>query len=240
MIRIAIAEDDPLGVETLVAHLDRYRHDRDERFTIRAFPDGAALLQDYRPEWDLLLLDIEMPEVDGMSAARKIREVDPEVLIIFITSSPHYAVSGYEVGALSYVLKPVTYSAFASELTRVLRHLRSRERRPLLLTTTDGQRRRIDLAAIEHIESLKHQVSICTAEDRHVVATTMRALEEELTDQGFFRIHSGYLVNLQHVMGVEGSDARMRNGAVVPISRARKKDFLAALTSYIGSRGVVT
>ncbi|MDI6944679.1 MULTISPECIES: LytR/AlgR family response regulator transcription factor [Microbacterium] len=238
MIRIAVVEDDPGSIDRLLSHLDRFQREHDERFHIGAFHDGADILDDYRPDWDVLLLDIQMERVDGMTAARRIREVDGEVIIVFVTSSPQYAISGYEVDALSYLLKPVSYAAFEQEMERCLVRLRRRERRHLLFSTTDGARHRVDVADIVYLESAKHNVLIHTLETDHTVVATLKAMEAELADEGFHRCNSGYLVNLRHVTGVEGSDCRMRGGARLQISRPRKKDFLAALASYIGSRGI--
>lgn len=237
MIRIGVVEDDPLGVDLLLSHLDRLQRDTGERFTVRAFSDGAHILRGYEPQWDLLLLDIQMEHVDGMQTARRIREVDSEVIIIFVTSSPQYAVSGYQVGALSYLLKPVGYAAFARELERSLNQLRTRARRDMLISTVDGSRRRVDLADVLFVESLKHKVAVQTPETRHLVVSSMRAMEAELVEESFFRIHSGYLVNLHHVVEVEGNECRIRGGARLQISRARKQEFLSALAGSIGTRG---
>lgn len=236
MIRIGIVEDDPASIDRLLSHLDRFQRERGERFHVGAFRDGIDVLEEYRPDWDVLLLDIEMPRVDGMTAARRIREVDPEVVIVFVTASPHYAISGYEVGAMSYLLKPVSFAAFAQEMDRCLVRLRSRERRTVLFTTTDGARHRVDVADILYAESIKHTVVVHTLERDHVVTGALKALEAELADDGFFRCNSGFLVNLRHVTGVEGSDCRVRGGTRLQVSRPRKKDFLAALAEYIGSR----
>lgn len=238
MIRIGVVEDDLGSIDRLLAHLDRFQREQSERFHIGAFRDGADILADYRPDWDVLLLDIQMEHIDGMTAARRIREVDSEVVILFVTSSPHYAVSGYEVDALSYLLKPVTYVSFAQEMQRVLTRLRRRARRELLFTVTDGAHHRVAVDDILYIESVKHRVEIRTLDADYRVVSTLKAMETELSDAGFVRCHSGLLVNLRHVTGVDGGDCRIRGGTRLPISRPRKKDFLGSLAAYIGERGL--
>ncbi|MBB2975196.1 DNA-binding LytR/AlgR family response regulator [Microbacterium endophyticum] len=240
MIRVGVVEDDPASIDRLLSHLDRFQREQGEAFHVGAFRDGADILEDYRPDWDILFLDIQMERVDGMTAARRIREVDSEVIIVFVTSSPQYAVAGYEVDALSYLMKPVTYAAFAQELTRSLVRLRRRERRHLLFAAVDGDRHRVDIADILYIESVKHHVMIHTLDADHTVVTTLKAMESELADDGFFRCNSGYLVNLRHVTGVEGNDCRVRGGVRLQISRPRKKEFLAVLSAYISARGITT
>lgn len=237
MIRIGVVEDDPHSIDRLLGHLDRFQRVSGERFHVGAFADGADVLVDYRPDWDVLFLDIRMAHVDGMTAARRIREIDSEVIIVFVTSSPHYAVSGYEVDALSYLLKPLTYASFEQEMRRVLVRLRQRRRREVLFTAVDGVRHRLAVDDIRYIESTGHRVMVRTLDDDYAVVSTLRAMETELADDGFIRCHSGLLVNLRHVTGVEGSDCRIRGGTRLPISRPRKREFLAALAAHIGARG---
>lgn len=238
MIRVGIVEDDAAAIERLLSHFDRFQRTQEERFHIGAFHDGADVLADYRPDWDVLLLDVQMPRVDGMTAARRIREVDSEVVIVFITSSPHYAVSGYEVGALSYLLKPVSYASFEQEMTRILTRLRRQPRRELLFTATDGGHHRIAVDDIRYIESVRHRVDVYTLDETFSIATTLKAMEAQLAESDFLRCHNGLLVNLRHVTGIDGNDCRIRGGGRLPISRPRKKEFLAALAEHIGARGI--
>jgi DNA-binding LytR/AlgR family response regulator len=238
MIRIGIVEDDATAVERLLSHLDRYQRTSGERFHIGAFRDGADVLAEYRPDWDVLFLDVQMPRVDGMTAARRIREVDSEVIVVFVTASPHYAVSGYEVDALSYLLKPVSYTSFEHEMDRILARLRRQTRRELLFTATDGAHHRIAVDDIRYIESVRHRIDLHTLDTVFSIATTVKAMESELADKGFLRCHSGLLVNLRHVTGIEGNDCRIRGGGLLPISRPRKREFLAALAEHVGSRGI--
>lgn len=238
MIRIGIVEDDTAAIERLLSHLDRFTRDHGEKFHIGAFHDGADVLVEYRPDWDILLLDVQMPRVDGMTAARRIREVDSEVIIVFITSSPHYAVSGYEVDALSYLLKPVTYASFEQEMLRIQTRLRRRSRREVLFTATDGVHHRVAVDDIRYVESVRHRVDLFTLDATFSIATTLKAMEAELTGNGFLRCHSGLLVNLRHVTGIDGNDCRIRGGGTLPISRPRKREFYAALAEHVGSRGI--
>lgn len=120
VISIGIVEDDPASSALLVNYLRQYEHEHehDEKFAVTQFADGAELVAGYRADMDILLLDVEMPGLDGFSAAQRIRQVDPDVLLIFITNMTQCAIHGYEVDALSYVLKPVLYFAFSQEIKR--------------------------------------------------------------------------------------------------------------------------
>ena len=111
-IRIGVVEDDPASCQLVLDYLNRYQQENGEQFTVSVFDDGARIVEKYTPVYDILLLDIEMSEMDGMAAARRIRERDDKVVIVFITAAPQYAISGYEVRALSYLLKPLPWFAF--------------------------------------------------------------------------------------------------------------------------------
>lgn len=100
-----MVEDDLASCQLVLDYLNRYQQENDEQFTVSVFDDGARIVEKYTPVYDILLLDIEMSEMDGMAAARRIRERDDKVVIVFITAAPQYAISGYEVRALSYLLK---------------------------------------------------------------------------------------------------------------------------------------
>lgn len=111
-------------------------------------------------------------------------------------------------------------------------------RRELLFTATDGTHHRIAVDDICYIESMRHRIDLHTLDTVFSIATTVKAMESELSDKGFLRCHSGLLVNLRHVTGIEGNDCRIRGGGRLPISRPRKREFLAALAEHIGSRGI--
>lgn len=235
MIRIGIVEDDPASAALLADHLRRYEREHDDQFQVTTFADGADVVGAYRPDFDILLLDIEMPRLDGFSTAQQIRLVDPDVVIIFITNMTQYAIKGYEVDALSYVVKPVPYFAFAQEIKRSVARLRRRSADYLLLTVDAGLVR-VPTDDIVFLESSKHRTTVHTVDGKHSVVGPLKALEEQLDGKHFFRSNSGYLVNLRHVLGVHGSSALLVGGHDLLVSRSRRKAFLSALTDYLGAR----
>ncbi|WP_206188187.1 LytTR family DNA-binding domain-containing protein [Sanguibacter sp. HDW7] len=235
MIRIGIVEDDDASASLLAGHLRRYEDEHDESFAVTRFVDGAAVVEGYRPDFDILLLDIEMPRLDGFSAAEQIRAADPDVVIIFITNMTQYALKGYEVDALSYVVKPVPYFAFAQEIKRSIARLRRRSVDYLMLQI-DGGIVRVPTTDIVFLESAKHRTLVHTVDGIHSVVAPLKSLEAQLDPRHFFRSNSGYVVNLRHVLGVSGNSSLHVGGHDLLVSRARKKDFLAALTDYLGER----
>ena len=124
MIRIAIVEDDRHDREALKKCLNRYEKENQMKFSVTEFQDGEDIVTDYTASYDLIILDIEMAFLNGMKAAEKIRELDTNVIIIFITNMPQYAIQGYKVNALDYILKPISYLSIQSSITPVFsRHI---------------------------------------------------------------------------------------------------------------------
>lgn len=236
MIRVAIVEDEAEIREQLMGYVQRYTRQYGTAFEVKTFADGLEILEDYRPAYDLILLDIEMKHLDGMETARRIRELDPEVMLVFITNMAQYAIKGYAVGALDYVLKPVPYFAFSQQLQKVEEQLRRRTRH-YLAVSVEGGLRRLDTSRIYYIESEGHRVHFYTEEGDFAAPGALKALEEKLADRPFARCNSGYLVNLAQVQAVQQNTVEV-GPYELQVSRPKRKSFLAALTDYIGGDGL--
>ena len=209
MTRIAIVEDEAAVREQLAGYVQRYTRQYGTQFEVTMFTDGVEILEDYRPVYDIIFLDVEMPHLDGMETARRIRELDSDVLLIFITNMAQYAIKGYAVGALDYVLKPVP---------------------------VDGGMRRLDAATIYYIESEGHRVHFYTEDGDFSAPGALKVLEEKLAGRLFARRNSGYLVNLAQVSGVQQNTVQV-GPHELQISRPKRRAFLAALADYIGGEG---
>lgn len=112
LLRVAIVEDDDSYAETLQEYLNKYEQENEVRFQVVRYADGADLVEKYHGDFDILIMDIELKFMDGMTAAQHIRKMDSNVIIIFVTNMPQFALKGYQVDALDYVLKPISYYAF--------------------------------------------------------------------------------------------------------------------------------
>jgi DNA-binding LytR/AlgR family response regulator len=199
---------------------------------IVTFSDGDEIVENYKAEYDIILLDIEMKFMDGMTAAEHIRKVDPEVVIIFITNMAQYAIKGYTVNATDYVLKPVSYFAFSQRLDKVVSRLDKRVKKYLAIGVKGGTVK-LYISDICYIESQGHRLIFHTKTEEHVMFGTMKEIEEKLSDRDFYRCNKGSLLNLEHVDGVQDGVVVV-NGEKIVISRGRKKEFMEALTNYLG------
>ena len=231
MIRVAIVEDEQNYIEELTAYLHQYEKENGEVFDIKVFMDGDTIVHGYSPQYDIILMDVQMKFVDGMTAAEEIRKLDTEVVIIFITNMAQYAIRGYAVDALDYVLKPVSYFAFSQRLNRAIGRMKKRDEHIQL--SIHGGKIRLDIANIYYIESQGHKIICHTASGNYETSGTMQAYENQLQNYNFFRGNKGYLINLAHVDSVKDGFAVVCNESLA-LSRARKKEFMKALTDYWG------
>ena len=216
MIRIALVEDEAEVRAQLQGYVQRHTRQYGTEFAVTEFADGMELLDDYRPVYDVLFLDVEMKHLDGMETARRVRELDKDVIIV-------------------YVLKPVPYFAFSQQLRKVEEQLRRRVRHYLALPV-EGGLRRLDSSLIYYLESEGHRVHFYTEEGDFAAAGTLKAFEEKLAERPFARCNSGYLVNLAQVKGVQQGMVQV-GPYELQLSRPRRKAFLAALADHIGGGG---
>lgn len=174
MYHIAIVEDELEFSMQLQKYLRQYQQENGVEFKISVFRDGTEILKDYKPEYDAIFMDIEMPVINGMDAAEKIREMDEEVVIMFITNMAQYALFGYSVGALDFVMKPVNYYTFAMKVRRVLKRVQKKEsaQRVVVLNLTDGLKK-IETKQIYFVEIQNRLLHYYTTEGEYVVKGTM-------------------------------------------------------------------
>lgn len=231
MVRIAIVEDEQHYAQELTGYLKVYEKESGEKFTITVYQDGDGILAEYRGQFDIILMDIQMKFVDGMTAAEEIRKRDCEVVIMFITNMTQYAIRGYEVDALDYMVKPVEYFSFSQKLARAIGRMKNRSRNFISIPVKDGIQK-LDIASVYYVESQGHTLVYRTKNRTYVSRGVMKKLEEALLPYGFFRSSKGYLVNMKFVDGIQGGCCVIEEEKL-PISRTKKKAFMEALVNYM-------
>lgn len=231
-MRIAIVEDQAQELERLAVFVRRYFDAQGKTCQLTLFSDGDELLEDYRANWDLIFLDIQMARLDGMKTAEIIRQQDRNVLLVFVTNMAHYAIKGYGVHALDFLLKPVNYRMLEQVLQQAEHLLGERRRKTITLPLQKGVAL-LDAADILYVEVENHALSVVTRSETLRLRGTMSGIEEMLTPYHFFRCNNCYLVNLAQVSRV-AQGVVVVGGHELTISRPRQKKFMEALTAYIG------
>lgn len=232
-VRIAVVEDDKQMRSMLNSYIDRYAAENDELLAVDLFTDGEEIINDYRPVYGIIFLDIQMHHLDGMETAHLIREVDQDVIIIFITNMANYAIKGYAVDALDFVLKPVSYFAFSQQLKKALSRLSRRASHYITVPVENGLAK-VETDRILYLESFGHKIVLYTDGEEYSFNDSMKNMEKTLGDHGFYRSNNCYLINLAYVRGVQGNIAVVA-GRQLTISRARKKGLMQALSNFIGA-----
>jgi Response regulator of the LytR/AlgR family len=232
MIHVAIVEDDMKYTQLLSGYIERFSQERNEKIDVVTFADGDDIVDEYKANYDIIFMDIQMKHMDGLKTAQHIRKVDRDVILIFITNMAQYAIQGYSVNAMDYVLKPVSYFAFSEELDKAIRKLKE-SASAFIAIKQEGGFLRLDVKKIVYIESQGHTILIHTEDYVYKTIGTMKNYEQQLAEQKFTRCNNGYLINLRYVEGVQQSSVTVA-GKTLQISRPRKKAFMDALTDYVG------
>lgn len=232
MYHIAIVEDENSFATQLQEYLAKYEVENDVRFKVTFFSDGSEILEEYQPLYDIIMLDIEMPKVNGMEAAEQIRAQDGNVTLMFITNMASYAIRGYEVGALDFVMKPINYYTFSMKLTRVLKRTKQKAQQDILLTLPDGVKK-LNVQQIYYVEVQNRMLYYHTEEGIFAMRGTMQSVEQMLAPYTFAKCNHWYIVNLKHVSEVRKNTAVVA-GDELEVSRRNRTAFLKALTEYVG------
>ena len=231
MLKIAIVEDEEICSRGLTEYLEHYAREKNQRFVIESYENALAFLEEYQPDWDICFFDIQMPYLNGMDAAERLRKMDEKVTLIFLTSLAQYALQGYTVDAADYILKPVEYDEFCLKFTHSLRRVKPRN--STILAFQSGRATvRLDVDEIRYLESGGHNVLYHLGGKIIERRLSLREAENELPDY-FARCNSCYVVNMRHVDEV-GDDSVTVNGEKLKISRPRKNAFLRRLAEFRG------
>ena len=229
---IAIVEDDQATRKQLVSYIDRYFNGEKRFYRIEEFSDGLEILDNYRAAYDLILLDIQMEHMDGLKTAQEIRKTDENVFLVFITNMANYAIRGYSVNALDFVLKPVNYLMLEPVLQRVEKLLTRRASEFVSFPTEQGLVR-LSVDQVYFVETDGHMVLIHTDRQIYRMRKTMKEMEQQLSPLGFYRCNNCYLVNMSRLERVEKNMVQIA-GQELSISRPRYKGFMDALADFIG------
>lgn len=237
MIRIAIVEDEQEQVQLIRAYLTKYEQEKGVAFGVSVFDNGLKFLSNYHPIYDLVLMDIQMPHLNGYETARTLFSMDKNIGIVFVTNMAQYAIKGYEVDALDFIVKPLKYYQFSVKLGRVIEKIKKREDREIVLTIAK-EKKRIPVSQIYYVEVDKHTLVYHTGNGVfRVNGSSMSECAVSLEDYGFALCNSGCLVNLKHVVSADSGTVRISNCSnEFVLSRGKKKEFTEKFMTYMRGR----
>lgn len=231
-IRVAVIEDSDDAFFAVKEYLAEYSKKTAYNFNITRFEYSESFLENYKPVYDIVIMDIMLPGMNGMDAAVKLRQLDPIVVLIFVTNMSQYAINGYQVDALDYVLKPINYYSFIMRIEKALRRISKSADDKLLRLRTENGVRLAEVSEIYLIDILRHYITVHTSTEKIRSYGVLNDIEVQLP-KTFVRCSACAIVNLKCVEGIYSDDIKLKNGVTVHIGRTRKKEFMMAFSKYI-------
>lgn len=233
MINVAIIDDNQQIIDLLEQYFKKYTQDKKVTFNVHSFLSAIGFLDNYKSEYDLVLMDIELPGLNGFDAAIKLREIDKLTKLVFVTNMAQYAVKGYEANAFDFIVKPITYQIFSLKMDRILNSINNNSTLKLKIKTKDGIVC-IDFNNLKYIEVNAHRLFFYEENNSYEGYGTLKYYEDLLNKYGFIRCNNYDLINLRFVTGIE-NNCVLINKEKMEITRPRKSSVIRALNNYLGS-----
>ena len=236
MIHIAIIEDQIETAKMLMQFITVFAQENNTEFAIHHFENGEDFLASLSTPYDLVFMDIELPGINGMDTATKLREVNQQCLLIFVTNMAQFAVKGYAVDAMDFIVKPIQAYDFSFKLKRAYQKLLASRPREISIKI-NGVLKILRTTEIYYVEVDGHQVIYHTSKGNFETWSTLSEVETMLGPDPFSRSNSCYLVNLRYVSEIR-TNSIVVHGEELQTSRRRHKDFINDLTDYLGRGGI--
>ena len=233
MIIIGICDGEQTIRSLLASYVERYRSETDAEIQLLSYSTGEKLLKNYMLELDLIFLEIPLRKMSGLKIAEYIKGQDSQVRIVFLTTVLSHVLEAYEVGASNYLLKPLSYTKFCRELTRVQEEKQGKEGYSFLEQNKQGLHK-IYFHQVRYIETCGKNTLIHTGKEEISSNRQMKQFEQLFAGTSLVRCHAGYIVNLRYFQRLEETMLVLGDGTRIPVSRSRKPQVLEQIKLLYG------
>lgn len=232
MYKLAICDDSIQDVKYLERLFSKY--EEKENFSVSLFFSGADLLRNHSKDvFDIVLLDVTMPNNNGLEVGKALHNVSPQTIIIFVTSYPQYAIDAYDCEAFHYLLKPCDEEKLHQLITKAISKLKITKEYHLI--KTQKKIFKLKISDIYYIECCRKHIIYHTKNESFDTVGTLSETYDLLKEYGFFQVHQGYLVNFEKIKFFSKSDIVLDNDRTVMMSVRKKKETLIAYSQYLES-----
>lgn len=232
MIRIAIVEDEPTERDRIKVYLEEIAQEDQTQFEIEQYSSGMAFVMRGMKDYDLVLMDIDMPNLNGIETAKALRKVDQSATLIFVTNMAQYAISGYEVNAIDFILKPVNRYSFAIKIKRAISRTAKKNDNAIQIKM-DGTIFLVHMYQIMYLEVDGHYVIFHTTQGDYKEYTTLKLAQKRINSSHFVQCNQSFLINMKYIESVSRESVTV-GGTVIYISRKMKTEFMNAVLDFLG------
>lgn len=236
-VRIAIVEDDGTASDTLLGFIEEYGAARSEKFEVSRYYTAASFIAAFNGNFDIIFMDIDLPDGNGMDVVKKLRERDRDVIVIFVTNMAQFAVKGYEVRAFDFIVKPVGRYNFEYKFKDALENFRQRRDAYVWISNKESKLR-VKASSIKYIEVFQHVLVYHTTDGDIRASGSLSTVEDSLAGLGFASCNRCYLVNLRYVTAVRQFSVVV-DGEELQISRLKRSSFMRELNNFLARGGVI-
>ncbi len=232
MIHVAIVENDPKQAKLTAERCRKYGEENGLSFSVTSFENGYDFLEGEISRFDIIFMDIDRPGINGRETSFKIREKGIKASLIFVTNLPQYAIEGYKVQALDFILKPMTYADFSLARKRARQNLDA-EKDEVIALEIHGRFEKFKNSDVLYRERIRHDVYLhLSGKDTISFRSSLHQIEPILNKNVYFKCNSGCIVNLGKVKSMDGDVLLRENGDRISVSRSRKKETKRKLGEY--------
>ena len=232
-MNIAVVDDNLNDRKMILDYLSQFFNESGGDYTTSTFEDGVSFLKDYSFSYDFIIFDIDMPQMSGIDTAKELRKKDSNVTIMFVTNMPQYALEGYSVEAVDYVLKPLSYPDFRLKMKKATRYILRNSVKKVTINTTEDGLITVDSSDIYYVESKLHYIYYHTKKGIYKMRAKLTEVEDILLPYHFARSGGSFLINLAYLEKIDGNEIVIA-GETLPLSRRMKASLMSAFTKYIG------